>query len=81
MRNLGSTWLPFFVNASAEQNMTICTDRMNALVAQHDLQIINVETMYRTNWLGRVTEPRGLRVWWLSEEPLSAIELAQPQSD
>ncbi|GKS08529.1 hypothetical protein PSTH1771_25955 [Pseudomonas syringae pv. theae] len=57
------------------------TERMNEMVAEHDLQVINVETVYRQNWLGRPVEPCGLRVWWLRESPLSAQELVQPLFD
>lgn len=81
MRKLGSTWLPFLKGNTTDQNMTGVTDRMNELIAEHDLQIINVETVFRTNWLGRTVEPCGLRVWWMHEAPLSVMELVQPLFD
>ncbi|MDH4602378.1 MULTISPECIES: hypothetical protein [Pseudomonas syringae group] len=81
MRKLGSTWLAFLKGDSTEQNMKGVTERMNELIAEHDIEVINVETVYRTNWFGRPVEPCGLRVWWLAESPLTALELVQPLWD
>jgi hypothetical protein len=81
MRKLGSTWLPFLKGNSTEQNMSGVIERMNEVIAERDLQVLNVETVYRTNWLGRAVEPTGLRVWWLAESPLSAQALVQPLFD
>lgn len=81
MRKLGSTWLPFLKGNTTEQNMNGVTERMNEVVAEHDLEVINVETVYRTNWLGRPVEPCGIRVWWLVESPLSVKAVVQPLFD
>ncbi|MDX9625914.1 hypothetical protein [Pseudomonas fragariae (ex Marin et al. 2024)] len=81
MRKLGSTWLPFLKGDSTEQNMNGVTERMNEMISEHDLHVVNVETVYATNWLGRPVEPCGMRVWWLAESQLSAQELVQPLFD
>lgn len=81
MRKLDSTWLPFLKGGSTEQGIAGVTDRMNELIAENDLQVINVETVYRTNWFGRPVEPSGIRVWWMREAPPSAMELVQPLWD
>lgn len=81
MHKLRSTWLPFIKGDSIEQNMNGATDRMNELIAENDLQVVNVETVYRTNWIGRVVEPCGLRVWCLYEAPLSLEEIINSEYD
>lgn len=80
MKVLGSTWIPFFKGDSAEEGMAASTRRINQLIADHGIRVINVETVYRTSWLGRPIAPCGLRVWWESEH-LTADELTQPPFD
>lgn len=80
MIQVGSTWLPFFKGDNHEYGMAASTQRINELIAEHEIRVINVETVYRTDWLGRPIAPCGLRVWWESER-LTAAELTQPLFD
>ncbi|WP_057382787.1 hypothetical protein [Pseudomonas aeruginosa] len=80
MKQVGSTWIPFFKGDSPECGMAASTQRINALIAENEIRVINVETVYRTNWLGRPIAPCGLRVWWESEH-VTAAELTQPLFD
>ncbi|EMU5677214.1 TPA: hypothetical protein RY214_004786 [Pseudomonas aeruginosa] len=80
MKQVGSTWIPFFKGDSSESGIAASTQRINELIAEHEIRVINVETVYRTSWLGRPIEPCGLRVWWESER-LTATELTQPLFD
>lgn len=80
MRQLGTTWIAFIKGNSAEQSMPAAINRINEMVAESDMRVINVETVYRTNWLGRPIEPCGLRVWWEIEK-LTAAEITQPLYD
>ena len=80
MKQVGSTWIPFYKGDSVESGIAASTQRINQLIADHDIRVINVETIYRTSWLGRPIEPCGLRVWWESEHR-SAAELTEPLFD
>ncbi|MBV5843182.1 hypothetical protein ACM72X_23470 [Pseudomonas aeruginosa] len=80
MKQVGTTWIPFFKGDSTERSMAASTQRINALIADHEIRVISVETVYRTSWLGRPIAPCGLRVWWESER-LTAAELTQPLFD
>ncbi|WP_411961179.1 hypothetical protein ACK3BE_33430 (plasmid) [Pseudomonas mandelii] len=81
MSKIGTTWFPFFKGKSVEENLEGAVNRVNEIVAENDLQVINIETVYRTNWLGRAIEPCGLRVWWRGEPTLTAKEAVQSLFD
>lgn len=81
MAMIGTTWLPFLKGISVEENREMVVSRLNEFVAENDLRVINVETVYRTDWLGRAVEPCGLRVWWEGEPVLTAQEAVQSLFD
>jgi hypothetical protein len=74
MEQIGTTWLPFIKGSSVDENLSGVVSQMNEFVAENELQVINVETVYRTHWYGRAVEPCGIRVWWRGEPPLTAQE-------
>ena len=77
MTQVGSTWIPFIKGDTLERGMAASTQRLNELIAENDIRVINVETVYRTNWLGRPIAPFGLRVWWESDHATAADLIQQ----
>ena len=67
MSKIGTTCFPFFKGNSIEENLEGAVNRVNEVITENDLQVINIETVFRTNWFGRAVEPCGLRVWWRGE--------------
>jgi hypothetical protein len=66
MSKIGTTWFPLFKGGSVEKNFEIVIDGVNQFVTDNNLRVINIETVHETDWLGRPTEVRGVRVWWQS---------------
>lgn len=77
MSKVGTTWLPFFKGNSVDENIQAALTSLNELATENDLQVINVETVYGKDWLGRPVEPCGLRAWWVGVPPLTVAESVQ----
>jgi len=81
MSQIGTTWLPFFKDSDPAVSEVQAVEAINRMVVETGVRVINIETVYRTNWFGRVVGPCGHRVWWEGEPTPTVDEYLQQMFD